>query len=115
MSRNLKPGIRILDEKEGEGVPAKRGDIVEFESKGFLNQGQCIQEVYSSVTKLGSRRLIAGVEYALLGMKRGGYRKIRISPHLAYRDSGWADKIPTNAVLVYELWLRAIKPQSTFY
>jgi FKBP-type peptidyl-prolyl cis-trans isomerase 2 len=29
---------------------------------------------------------MAGVEYALMGMKVGVYGKVRISPHLAYRD-----------------------------
>ena len=37
----------------------------------------------SSTTKtlLGSRQTMAGVEYALMGMKVGGYRKVRVSPH----------------------------------
>jgi FKBP-type peptidyl-prolyl cis-trans isomerase len=54
---------------------------------------------------LGQRQAIAGVEHALIGMKAGGYRKVRISPHLAYRDKGIPDLIPANAVLVVELWM----------
>lgn len=57
---------------------------------------------------LGKRRAIAGVEYALIGMKPGGYRKVRLSPHLAYRDEGLTDLIPPNAILKVELWLRQI-------
>ncbi|MCS6285539.1 MAG: FKBP-type peptidyl-prolyl cis-trans isomerase [Nitrospira sp.] len=48
-------------------------------------------------TVLGSRQAIAGVEHALIGMKAGGYRKVRISSHLAYRDKGIPDLIPTDA------------------
>lgn len=55
---------------------------------------------------LGRREAIARVEHALMGMKVGGYRKVRISPHLAYRDKGTLDLIPANAVLAAELWLR---------
>ena len=55
---------------------------------------------------LGRREAVAGVEHALLGMKVGGYRKVRISPHLAYRDKGIPDLIPPNAVLICEIWLR---------
>ena len=40
---------------------------------------------------LGRRQAIAGIEQALMGMKVGGYRKVRISPHLAYRDEGVPD------------------------
>lgn len=57
---------------------------------------------------LGRRQAIAGVEQALIGMKVGGYRKVRISPHLAYRDKGLPDLIPPDAVLVVEIWVRAI-------
>jgi FKBP-type peptidyl-prolyl cis-trans isomerase len=51
---------------------------------------------------------MAGVEYSLLGMKEGGYRKVRVSPHLAYREEGLGDLIPANAVLIVELWLREL-------
>ncbi len=37
-----------------------------------------------------------------------GYRKVRINPHLAYRDKGIPDLIPVDAVLTCEIWLRAI-------
>ena len=57
---------------------------------------------------LGQRQAIAGVEHALIGMKAGGYRKVHISPHLAYRDKGIPDLIPTDAVLIVELWMREI-------
>ena len=39
-------------------------------------------------------------------MKVGGYRKVRVSPHLAYRENGFADLIPSDAVLIVEFWLR---------
>jgi len=57
---------------------------------------------------LGRREVITGVEHALIGMKVVGYRKLRISPRLAYRDKGLPDLIPPPAVLVAEIWLRAI-------
>jgi len=57
---------------------------------------------------LGRREAMAGVDHALMGMKVGGYRKVRVSPHLAYRDKGIPDLIPPDAVLIVELWLREI-------
>ena len=41
-----------------------------------------------------------------MGMKIGGYRKIRVSPHLAYRDEGISNLVPPDSVLVVEIWLR---------
>jgi len=48
------------------------------------------------------------VERALIGMKVGGYRKVRVSPHLAYGDKGIQDLVPPDAVLICEIWLRDI-------
>ncbi len=57
-------------------------------------------------TTLGRRKTITGIEHSLAGMKPGGYRKVRVSPHLAYGDYGLTDLIPLKAVLIIELWLR---------
>jgi FKBP-type peptidyl-prolyl cis-trans isomerase len=124
----LKSGIKLLDERVGAGEPAKKGDRLIYNMKMFLNRGDevplterqleylpatmiRIEDGYRFVnhaTILGSREAIAGVEYSLMGMKQGGYRKVRLSPHLAYRDQGLDDLIPSNAVLIVELWLRQI-------
>ncbi len=121
-------GLKLLEEQEGEGREARRGDRVIYNSRTFLNKGEevRIQEaqikylpkevirvvngtiLIDHTTRLGSRQTVAGVECALIGMKVGGYRKIRVSPHLAYRDKGVPGYIPADAVLVVEVWLRAI-------
>jgi FKBP-type peptidyl-prolyl cis-trans isomerase len=41
---------------------------------------------------------ITGVEHALMGMKVNGYGKVRMRPHLAYRDKGIPDLISPDAV-----------------
>ena len=122
----IKSGIKLLAEIEGEGEPARKGDSVVYNWRLYRNQGEEITlneqqaknlpvemirvvDGYRFIdhrTILGSRQTMAGVEYSLYGMKPGGYRKIRISPHLAYRDKGLGDLIPANAVLIVELWLR---------
>jgi FKBP-type peptidyl-prolyl cis-trans isomerase len=121
-------GLELLEEREGEGRQAQKGDRVVYNSKLFLNKGDEVRlnetqathlpkemiRVEGGVTfvdhktLLGSRQTMAGVEHALMGMKVGGYRKVRISPHLAYRDKGIQDLIPPDAVLIVELWLRQI-------
>jgi FKBP-type peptidyl-prolyl cis-trans isomerase len=121
-------GLKLLEEREGEGAPANKGDRVVYNSRLFLNKGDEVLlneaqakhlpkemlRVVDGVTLidraivLGRREVIAGVEHALMGMKVGGYRKVRVSPHLAYRDKGIPDLIPPNAVLIVELWLRGI-------
>jgi FKBP-type peptidyl-prolyl cis-trans isomerase len=121
-------GLTLLEEREGEGRSAERGDRVVYNSRLFLNKGdevplnekqvqhlpQDMVRVEAGVTfvdhktLLGSRQTIAGVEHTLIGMKVGGYRKVRVSPHLAYRDKGIPDLVPPDAVLICEIWLRDI-------
>jgi FKBP-type peptidyl-prolyl cis-trans isomerase len=128
---NLRSGIKLLKEIEGEGEPAKKGDKVIYNLKIFLNKGdevllnqmqtkhlpkEMIRDVdgYQFVdhkTRLGTRDAIAGVEYTLTGMKEGGYRKVRVSPHLGYREKGLPGLIPSGAVLIMEVWLREIAGQ----
>lgn len=122
-------GLKLLEEREGTGAPANKGDCVVYNSRLFLNKGDEVPlnakqmeylpkdmiRIEGSVTfvdhktVLGSRQTMAGVEHALMGMKAGGYRKVRVSPHLAYRDQGIPDLIPPDAVLIVELWLRGVQ------
>ena len=123
-----KSGIKLLDDREGSGEPAKKGDKVIYNVRIHLNKGDEVplnerqaeflpagmlrtengRRLVDHELILGKRRAIVGVEYALIGMKPGGYRKVRLSPHLAYRDEGLTDLIPPNAILKVELWLRQI-------
>ena len=129
-------GLKLLDEREGAGATAtatatataKKGDRVVYNMRMFLNQGDEVPlndvrakqlpkemvRVEAGTTfidhtiVLGRRQAIAGVEHALMGMKAGSHRKVRMSPHLAYRDKGIPDLIPPDAVLICEIWLREI-------
>ena len=126
-------GLKLLAEQEGAGMSAKKGDRIVYNARIFLSQGdevplndvQSKQSVIGLVRveggvtfvdhilMLGSRQAIAGIEHALVGMKVGGYRKVLVSPHLAYRDKGIPDIIPPGAVLMCEIWLRNIENLSS--
>ena len=82
-------GLKLLDEREGDGPSAQKGDRVVYNSRLFLNKGDevplntkqveylpkemfRVEEGVTFVdhkTVLGSRQTMAGVEYALMGMK----------------------------------------------
>ncbi len=123
-------GVQLIEETEGAGEPAKRGDHVVYNIRISLNKGdevpineemagrglpvEIIRKDGDRVfidhrMELGKRRAIAGIEHSLVGMKRGGYRKVRVSPHLAYRDEGIPGLIPAHAVLVIQIWLRELR------
>jgi len=126
----LESGIELIEEFVGRGPAAARGDTVVFNWRVFLNRGDEVplndmqapvvppetirvesgRRLVDHRTRLGGRHVIAGVEKSLLGMAAGGYRRVRVGPHLAFRASGLPDLIPENAVLVLELWLREVEP-----
>jgi hypothetical protein len=126
-------GLTLLDEREGAGQVAQKGDHVVYNVRLYLNKGDevllnekqaeyvpkekiRIQDGVTLIDRtvtLGRREVMAGVEQTLIGMTVGGYRKVRISPHLAYRDKGLPELIPPHAVLVAEIWLRAVLEAST--
>ncbi len=127
----IRRGIELLDESEGKGNAAENGDRVVFNLRIHLNRGDEVplnerqaqhipadalrivdgRPLVDHTTTLGKRQSIAAVEYTLIGMRPGGYRKVRASPHLAYRKQGIPGLIPKDAVLVLEIWLRASRPR----
>lgn len=127
----LSSGLEVIEDHEGSGDAAARGDRVTYNVRIFLNRGD---EVPLNETQaehlpqhmlryddgrifvdhtivLGSRQAVPGIEQALVGMKAGGHRKVRVGPHLAYRDKGIPGLIPADAVLVVEIWLREVMPK----
>jgi FKBP-type peptidyl-prolyl cis-trans isomerase len=105
----LASGIKLLGEVHGTGRAAQRGDEVTLECAGNLWTGQVVHDRVRQTTRIGSRQLIAGVEKTLVGMREGGYRRVRVSPHLAYRDMGVTGAVPPNAALDFEVWLLVIE------
>jgi FKBP-type peptidyl-prolyl cis-trans isomerase len=99
-------GIRGEDVRTGDGAVAERGRRVTIRWQCKLNHGD---EVRAATTtfRIGAREVVAGLDRGVAGMRVGGIRKLRISPHLAYRDQS-VPGIPPNAVLVFEVELLAL-------
>ena len=110
-----RPGIRLIEEVAGEGAAVKRGRVYRVRLKMWLNQGEAVRweqawglidrarledDGATLVTDLRVDRenLIAGLFQGIEGMRLGGRRKLKISPHLAYGDRGVPGRIPAGAV-----------------
>lgn len=98
--------VEIESETPGDdrGRMARRGDTVTVRYQLFLNHGDLIQQ-QETTFKLGQRNVIAGLEYGVEGMLVGGTRRIRVGPHLAYREEGVPGTIPPHAVLIFDVKL----------
>lgn len=125
----LPKGITLLDEVHGQGPAAVQGSVISYNARFFLRRGDEVTrdawtiarsevpldtrvidgiQLIDQTTVLGTRRLIAGVEKSLMGMRAGGYREVLVAPHLAYGQKGVPNLIPANAVLRIQLWIHEV-------
>ena len=106
----MKKGIKLLEEVMGTGATACKGSIVEIRSSGFLTKGDCFLRDEISRFMVGKRELVAAWEYTVDGMRVGGTRKVKVSPHLAYGDKGIPGVVPPQAVLILVIELLSVEP-----
>jgi len=108
-----KGGVQYEDVAVGSGEIALRGSTVEVRYSLKLNRGEVLQENVLDSFRIGERRVIAGLEYGVQGMRVGGQRLIRVGPHLGYRESGVPGIVPPNAVLEFDVLLLGVRSSRT--
>ena len=80
-----------------------KGDAIRWRQPwGLLDRAELRDDGATLVTDLRIDRdnLIAGLYQGIDGMRVGGARKLKISPHLAYGESGIQGRVPSAAVIV---------------
>jgi excisionase family DNA binding protein len=116
----IRKGVKLLEEREGDGDVIQRQREYILSIRFALNQGEVLASpplsfrpglgqkqhedgFFEHRTRINRDRLIPGLFYAVQGMRIGGYRKVAISPHLAYGEKGVPDTIPPHAKLIAEI------------
>ena len=98
-----KSGIKILADTPGSGSELNKGDRVRLRYDVMLSRGDMLSPDQETILTIGDRHTIAGLNYGLEGMRAGGTRQFKASPHLCYGDEGVAGMIPKNAVLIFNI------------
>jgi FKBP-type peptidyl-prolyl cis-trans isomerase len=106
--------VTIETLQPGRGDGAKDGDTLVVHYTGTLHVGGAKFDSSRDRNEpfpvtLGQRRVIAGWEQGLLGMKVGETRRLTIPPELGYGARGAGGVIPPNATLVFEVELLEIR------
>jgi FKBP-type peptidyl-prolyl cis-trans isomerase len=102
-------GVEIESEEPGTGVTASRGTTVVVRLCGTLHRGDVFMGHELCTFAIGARTVIAGLEYGVEGMRVAGRRRIRVPPHLAYREQGVDGKIPPKALLFFDVELLEVR------
>jgi len=91
---------------KGMGPGAKKGDtlVVHYVGMNFSN-GREFDASWDTGSpfplQLGAGQVIAGWDKGLVGIKKGGRRKLVIPPELGYGAQGYPPDIPPNETLVF--------------
>lgn len=99
-------GLRYWIYKTGDGNPVEKLSIVRFNFKvelinGFLCYDSEV-DGYQEI-QLGRSTAPGGLEEGLAMMKEGDRAKLILPSHLAFGLLGDQDKIPTRAILIYDV------------
>jgi FKBP-type peptidyl-prolyl cis-trans isomerase FkpA len=112
MPTTTKTGLTIEELIVGEGDEAAHGQSVTVHYTGWLVDGTKFDSSRDRDEPfqfdLGARRVIAGWDEGVQGMKVGGTRKLTIPPQLGYGARGAGRVIPPNATLVFEVELLSV-------
>ena len=113
-------GITLLEDVPGAGPAVERRHNYRIRLRMWLSKGDPVRwptpwgpvgraaledDGHTLVTevRLDRRSLVNGLFYGMEGMRIGGVRRLKISPHLAYAERGVPGIIPPHAVLVAEI------------
>jgi peptidylprolyl isomerase len=99
---------------KGTGPGAENGDMVVVHYVGMnFSNGQEFDASWDTgapfPVELGAGRVIAGWDKGLVGIKKGGRRKLVIPPELGYGAQGYPPSIPPNETLVFVIDAIAIE------
>lgn len=116
----MRSGIKVLTDVPGEGPEIQRQHVYLMRLKLWLNKGDPVKwetpwgmmdrarleddgETLISDLRFDREHLVSGLFQGVEGMRIGGTRKLKISPHLAYGKRGIPGLIPEDAVIIAEL------------
>src|SRR5579862_7564940 len=108
--------LEVKDVKVGKGPGAKDGDTLTMHYKGTLADGTVFDTNETAgkspfTFALGQGAVIKGWDLGLVGMKKGGERKLSIPADLAYGNRAMGDKIKPNSDLYFDVTLDDITTQ----
>ena len=106
--------LDITDITVGEGAEATAGSQVHVHYVGVAySTGEEFDASYNRgealVFPLGAKRVIAGWDMGVAGMKVGGRRKLVIPPHLGYGDRGAGAAIRPGETLIFVVDLMDVR------
>jgi hypothetical protein len=107
----MRPGVELLEDALGLGPLVEKKVFYDFRLRMWLSRGDPIRwgkpwglfDRARIEARVDREFMFGGLFYGVQGMRVGGTRRIRVAPHLAYREAGMPGVVPPNALLVVEV------------
>jgi hypothetical protein len=101
----MRPGIKLLEDVPGSGPVVERQRLYRLRFRMWLNKGDAVRwkakwgQIDTAVleddgatlitdVRINREALISGLLYGVEGMRVGGTRKLKVSPHMAFGERG---------------------------
>jgi FKBP-type peptidyl-prolyl cis-trans isomerase len=110
-------GVGYRDLVTGNGHAVQTGDVVTVQVTGWVQKQGPMERAFIDTRKegqpvqfrVGTTRIMPGLNEGVLGMRAGGHRLLRIPPKLGYGARAVED-IPPDSTLVFLVELLAVEP-----
>lgn len=105
-----KSGLKYRDLKPGSGRQVKKGDSVEVKYACTLKNGSMVDDNGGRPYKIkvGAGEVVDGWDEGMVGMRKGGVRKLIVPAKLGFGSTA-SPGVPPNSDLVITLTLVGIK------
>ena len=112
-STKLPNGQYFRDKAVGTGTLAAEGSTLQVYYSGWLADGTAFDSNVASGTPFAFHyargEVIRGWDHGFTDMKVGGTRQLVLPPALAYGAAGAPPRIPSNAILVFDVMLVSVQ------
>ncbi len=106
--------ITVISETIGRGRQAENGDVVCIDYRLLFPDGTELMKEKDFGFILGGGSVIAGIDEAVTGMRKGGSRVVDCPPHKHWGSAGYGDgKIPPNTRLTIHVRLVSVEESRT--
>ncbi|MEN0062701.1 MAG: FKBP-type peptidyl-prolyl cis-trans isomerase [Myxococcota bacterium] len=108
-------GLEVAVLADGEGPALEAGDRAVMDYAMWVEGGepkpidQSFERVEPFSVDIGRRKLLAGWDQGLRGMRPGGHRVLRLAPEVAFGPQGREGIVPPNATILVEVRLHRIR------
>jgi FKBP-type peptidyl-prolyl cis-trans isomerase len=104
-------GLQYMIIKKGDGIQPEENDLVTVHQRALLLNGKVLTDTYkkNETDQFKVSDALEGLKEGLLLMNEGSRYKFFIPPELAWGEKGSSNRIPPNAVIIFDVHIISVE------